>query len=62
MIIENRMNPVLLRVKHALPFVFLGLLYKWADDGYYFKKVQAKKDYENKVEEMYKSHPELFRR
>lgn len=55
------MNPIMLRVRHGLPFVFLALMYKHSDDNYYFDRIKAKKDFEKKVEEAYKGHPELFR-
>lgn len=61
MIVESRMNPILLRVKHALPFVFLGLLYNYADQKFFYQHTESRDKRNKTIEDFYKKHPEVLR-
>ena len=34
---ENRMNPIMLRVRHALPFVFAGLMFSHFNNIFFYE-------------------------
>jgi hypothetical protein len=55
------MNPILLRVRHALPFVFLGLLYQYADQKFFYEFVDKRNQRNKIIEDFYKQNPDILR-